>query len=157
MRKARAPHPKSLAEFCALFGQEVPAGAVRIGNRWFHDPNGVIAGARERGWEPFAGGVYLGEERGGFRPTSALVTMLVNDREVAVEDKAAWLFLCGRDVLMEGVLGSPSFQQGDLVFVADESGSVLGYGMILNPFSGRRHAVYVKHLLDRGEYLRRER
>ena len=159
-RLPKPPQSKTLEEFCALFGQEVPAHAVRIGPRWFHDPQGLIVAARERGWDPFSGGIYLGEERGGFRPTSALISMLgaSSDRRVALESKSAWLYLCGRDILMEGVLGSPGYQSGELVFLVDEQDRILGYGMILNPFDPRhRHAVLVKHLVDRGEYLRRER
>jgi ribosome biogenesis protein Nip4 len=148
----------SYETFCAQFGTSPPA--VKVGRRVYDDPHGLIKLARERGWDVFSAGVYLGEERRDFSPTSALIDRLAArcDRTVIVTDKAAWLFLCGRDVLMSGVTGPGEFSERALVFVRNRYGEVLGYGKVLGPHTPRlRNKVYVKHLLDKGEYLRRER
>ncbi len=158
--RVKPPQPRTFAEFCKLFAETPISHAVRIGPRWFSDPEGLIASARAKGWEPFSGGVYLGEERGHFRPTSALITMLASQGgpRVEVDDRAAWLYLCGRDILMEGATNGTEYPAGKLVFIVDFKARVLGYGMIFNAHdSKRKSSVFVKHLLDLGEYLRRER
>jgi ribosome biogenesis protein Nip4 len=101
--------------------------------------------------EPFAVGTFLGEMRENkFKPSIALLDNLskLSDRKVFVNDKAEWLFLCGRDVFRQGIVKS-SINEG-LVLVQNEKDENLGYG----EFSIGK--VAVKNLLDRGDFLRRE-
>lgn len=145
-------------EFCRLFTPEPLPHVVRIGKRYFYDPHGLHAKAL--GWDAFSVGIYLGEERGDFKPSSGLIELLAGRTEakVLVGDKAAWLFLCGKDILMEGVLEPGQFEATYRVIVADKDGQALGYGKVASPYNPKRkHGAYVKHLLDKGEYLRRER
>jgi ribosome biogenesis protein Nip4 len=149
---------KTFKEFCLQFGREVDS--VKIGKRHFSDPNNLLPMAQEHKWDVFSVGLYLGEERRDFIPTSALIDLLAkdNDNRITVGAKAAWLFVCNRDILMDGVLEAGVFKVNDLVFVQDHNGNVLGYGRIVAPYhASMRNKTYLKHIFDRGEYLRREK
>jgi ribosome biogenesis protein Nip4 len=152
--------PKTFEEFCQLFTEERLPHVVKIGRRYFADPDNLLAYTEEHKMDPFSVGLYLGEERATFQPTSALIDMLAKhtDRRVVVSAKAAWLFLCGRDVLMDGAIRPGEHPNGAYVIVTDSGERVLGFGRVLGRFDPRMHnKIYVKHLLDKGEYLRRER
>lgn len=144
--------------FCRQFTDVELQDVVNIGKRYFFDPEHLLK--RAGNWEVFSVGLYLGEEKREFHPTSALIDLLAqhNERRVVVGSKAAWLFLCGRDILMDGVLETGDFDHHKLVFVADHEGNILGYGKIVSPYNSKmRNKIYVKNVLDKGEYLRRER
>jgi len=135
-----------------------------IGRRWFFAPKKILAIAQQHHWDIFSVGLYLGEERNGFHPTSALVELLAKNKKhdevndiVLVNDKAAWLFVCGRDVLMHGVLDT-SAEKDKIVFVEDSTGNILGFGKVIARYDRKyRNKLYIKNILDKGEYLRRER
>jgi ribosome biogenesis protein Nip4 len=152
--------PRTFQEFCAQFTTADVPHVVHLGKRWFYDPRQLLGTVREtmRG-DVFSVGVYLGEERREFQPTSALIDLLARQGgpRVTVDTKAAGLFLYGRDVLMSSAQPTDA-EPGTLVFVQNQEGDVLGYGKLLAKHDRRlRNKVYVKHLLDRGEYLRREK
>jgi ribosome biogenesis protein Nip4 len=152
--------PRTFKEFCQQFTSDELPHVVKIGKRYFYDPQELLKMAEEKRWDAFGVGLYLGEERRDFQPTSALIDLLSqhSDKRVVVGSKAAWLFLCGRDILMDGVAEPGRFEHDELVFVADLQGNILGYGKIVSRFDGKmRNKTYVKHILDKGEYLRRER
>lgn len=151
---------KTFKEFCAQFTDEELPDVVKIGKRYFSDPLQLLRVAQEHKWDAFSVGLYLGEEKKVFQPTSALIDLLAarNGGRVVVGNKAAWLFLCGRDILMDGVYEAGNFHNNELVFVADTNERVLGYGRIVAPYNTKmRNKTYLKHVLDKGEYLRRER
>ncbi len=155
-----AQGPATLAELARELGAREPEHVVRIGKRSFFDPQGTLEIARRLGWDAFSVGLYLGEERHGFHPSSALVELLAREVQgrIVVDEKAAWLFLCGKDILMQGVVLEGEFAKGSLAIVADSHGDVLGYGRVTSSFHRKaKHRQYVKNLLDKGEYLRRER
>ena len=142
--------------FCQQFNTDIPH--VQIGKRYFHDPHNLLEIAKD--WKPFSVGIYLGEERGTFRPSPALLGMIAEHvtERVVLDEKSAWLFICGRDVLMQGVVTTDEYNAGDLAIVSDEDGNVLGYGKIKTAYDKvKKSKAYVKNLLDIGEYLRRER
>jgi ribosome biogenesis protein Nip4 len=105
-------------------------------------------------------GLYLGKEKDRvFFPSFNLLNMLarVAANKVVVNRKAAWLFICGRDVFGTGivkVMGSKS--NGDATLVLNEFGECLGFGKITGDLSGPRKKVAVKNVLDIGDFLRRE-
>ncbi len=109
----------------------------------------------------FYAGLYLGKvgKNGGFFPSFNLLNMLVDvaQNKVVVDRKAAWLFICGRDVFQTGivkVMGSK--RRGDATLVLNEFGECLGFGMIMNDLGGSEGKVAVKNVLDVGDFLRRE-
>jgi ribosome biogenesis protein Nip4 len=161
IRKDKVAHrPQSYEEFCKLFTEEQIPNVVRIGKRYFYDPHGLLAYAQEHRMDPFGVGLFLGEQKQQFLPTSALVDLLAQrcDKRVAVGNKSAWLYLCGRDVLMDGVLTPGVHADGDYVIVTDIDERVIGAGRVVGHYNPQmRNKIYVKHVIDKGEYLRRER
>ena len=109
----------------------------------------------------FYAGLYLGKVKNGmFFPSFNLLNMLVPvaANKIILERKAAWLFICGRDVFRKGIVKLMGSQRrGDFTLVLNEFGECLGFGMItvnLDDVSGK---VAVRNVLDVGDFLRREK
>ena len=118
--------------------------------------------------KPFSAGVFLGSMRNSaFLPSFQLLDLLIKKtaRKITLSEKAAWLFVCGRDVFKQGIIaaqGNPSgdvkadidaMQNGGLILIQNEHGECLGYGQ----WQGLSSKIVVKNILDRGDFLRRER
>ncbi len=85
-----------------------------------------------------------------------------NKKKVFINKTAEMLFLYGRDVFASSILGwDVGIRENDMVFVANESGDVLGMGKIKHPPEKIRHLnpeeIVIQNLVDRGEYLRKKR
>jgi ribosome biogenesis protein Nip4 len=109
----------------------------------------------------FYAGLYLGKvgKNGGFFPSFNLLNMLVDvaANKIVIDQKAAWLFICGRDVFRTGivkVMGSK--RKGDAALVLNEFGECLGFGTIMDTSNESDSKVAVKNVLDVGDFLRRE-
>jgi ribosome biogenesis protein Nip4 len=111
----------------------------------------------------FYAGTYLGKvKRGIFFPSFILLTMLARGKsnKIVVDDKTAWLFICGRDVFKRGaqsVLGSA--RKGDHALIVNRHDECLGFGRILHNIDEIREKdkVVVKNISDIGDFLRREK
>jgi ribosome biogenesis protein Nip4 len=110
--------------------------------------------------EYYYAGLYLGKAKNGiFFPSFNLLNMLVTAaaNKIVVDQKTAWLFICGRDVFFTGivkVMGSK--RKGDATLVLNEFGECLGFGKILDDLTGSGGRIAVKNVLDVGDFLRRE-
>ncbi|MGA2386368.1 MAG: hypothetical protein ABSG33_07535 [Candidatus Bathyarchaeia archaeon] len=108
----------------------------------------------------YCAGMYLGKvKKGIFFPSFNLLNMLVDAaaNKVVLNGKAAWLFICGRDVFGSGVAKAMgSKRKGDAVLVLNEFGECLGFGRITGDLGGSAEKVAVKNVLDIGDFLRRE-
>ncbi|MFW5746633.1 MAG: hypothetical protein ACOCWQ_03750 [Nanoarchaeota archaeon] len=96
-------------------------------------------------------GIYAGRiKKKQFSPSLALVDALAaeSDARICVDEKAGWLFICGRDLFRDS-LPSHGLSKGARVFIVNKHDDVLGYGMI-DEQGG------VQNMLDKGDYLRRE-
>ena len=106
-------------------------------------------------------GLYLGKTKNGvFFPSFNLLNFLVGaaDNKVVVNGKAAWLFVCGRDIFHSGLLRvMGSKQKGDATLVLNEFGECLGFGKIIDDLDGANNKVAIQNVLDVGDFLRRER
>lgn len=154
-RKRMATASK-FAEFCAQFTNGELEHVVKIKKKYFYDPNELLHTVDD----PVSVGLFLGEDKKSFRPTPALLNLLAkhNTKRIVLDEKSAWLFLCGRDILMQGVVSSDEFKKDELAIVSDADGNILGYGKVLGKFNPKSPSQeYVKNLLDKGDYLRRER
>ena len=105
-------------------------------------------------------GLYLGKVKNRvFFPSFNLLNMLVDvaANKVVVDRKAAWLFICGRDVFGSGivkVMGSK--RKGDATLVFNEFGECLGFGKITGDLGWSEEKAVVQNVLDIGDFLRRE-
>lgn len=106
-------------------------------------------------------GTYLGKVKNGkFFPSFNLLMMLAKGEanKIVVGRKAAWLFICGRDVFWRGILSVRGSQKkGDHTLVLNKFGECLGFGKILSNLNETaKRGVAVKNISDIGDFLRRE-
>jgi ribosome biogenesis protein Nip4 len=111
----------------------------------------------------FYAGVFLGKAKEGkFFPSFNLLSMLAKKdaNRIVIDKKAAWLFICGRDVLAKSVVRVfGSGKKHSNVLVLNEFGECLGFGRIVGNLSekGRSNDIAVRNVSDVGDFLRRER
>ena len=105
-------------------------------------------------------GLYLGKVKSDrFFPSFNLLNMLVSAaaNKIVVDQKAAWLFICGRDIFRTGIIKvMGSKRNGDATLILNEFGECLGFGKILDDLVESNGKVAVKNVLDVGDFLRRE-
>jgi len=96
-------------------------------------------------------GTFLGRDTDkGFIPSFFLLEMIRDSsRKVVLNEKSAWLFICGRNALKESIIRKDRYENMDYVLVLNERNEVLGYGQFLKN--------EIRNLFDRGDFLRRER
>jgi len=153
-----------IESFARLFGVErflYKGFVVKNGNRYFLLNQKLKNLTKKCGGWLYAG-TFLGEvERGGvFHPSVPLLFMIAEKAKnrIVIDDKAAWLFVCGRDIFKEGILKiEGSRKKGDYTLVFNKHGECLGYGMIVKNLDRLEGGLAVKNLLDVGDFLRRER
>jgi ribosome biogenesis protein Nip4 len=111
----------------------------------------------------FYAGVYLGKAKEGrFFPSFNLLAMLakMGANRVVVDRKAAWLFICGRDVLGKSIVRvQGASKKNTNALVLNEFGECLGFGRIVENLSGEEgnNQIVVRNVSDVGDFLRRER
>jgi ribosome biogenesis protein Nip4 len=109
----------------------------------------------------FYAGRYLGKVKDGkFFPSFNLLAILAEAEanKVVVNEKAAWLFICGRDIFGGGIVSvQGSRQRGAFTLVLNEFGECLGFGRIDRDLGSKDAMVAVQNISDVGDFLRRER
>jgi ribosome biogenesis protein Nip4 len=109
----------------------------------------------------FYAGIYLGKIKNGkFFPSFSLLRIVAERRanKVIVDNKTAWLFVCGRDVFKRGIVKAVgSKRKGDYTLVLNEHGECLGFGRILCNLGEEKDNVAIKNISDIGDFLRREK
>ncbi|MBD3205172.1 hypothetical protein GF319_02365 [Candidatus Bathyarchaeota archaeon] len=100
-------------------------------------------------------GEYIGKDQRRFVPSSILLERLGREsstRKAYVEQDAAWLFICGKDIFEENIL---SFD-GELVlgnhYLIMLGSWCLGYGR----FETSADKRVIRNMFDIGDFLRRE-
>jgi ribosome biogenesis protein Nip4 len=105
-------------------------------------------------------GTYLGKVKDGrFFPSFNLLAIIAKGEanKIVVGKKAAWLFICGRDIFRKGVLSVHGSQRkGDHTLVLNEFGECLGFGKITHSLEAEGTQVVVKNISDVGDFLHRE-
>jgi len=109
----------------------------------------------------FYAGRYLGKvKEKRFFPSLSLLAMLA-EREankVFVNEKAAWLFICGRDIFGGGIVSvQGSLREGDFTLILNEFEECLGFGRVVRDLGATDNRVVVQNISDVGDFLRRER
>lgn len=148
----------NLTQFVRLFTTEELFSirdVVVIGRNCYLASSSLRRIASSFNGKPFAIGMYLGKEEGAlFVPSFQLLDwiMLHSSKKVTVNDKAAWLVICGRDVFRHGILEAPEgLCDSDFVLIQNSTGECLGYGRFCP-----EKKIAITLLLDRGDFLRRE-
>jgi ribosome biogenesis protein Nip4 len=134
-----------------------PDLVVETGGRYFLLNKNLKANASR---SFFYAGRYLGKVKGEkFFPSFNLLAILSETaaNKVEVDEKAAWLFICGRDIFGLGIVSvQGSHQEGDFTLIVNEFGECLGFGKIIGNLSSRNKEVVLRNVSDVGDFLRRE-
>ncbi len=156
-------NPKSITNFAAQFGVQI---ALNINlmiekNGRFYLVNPVLKPLVKPDF--FYAGVYIGKAKEGkFFPSFNLLVMLVKvgASRIVLDRKAAWLFICGRDVLRKSIVRVQGSGRKDTnTLVLNEFGECLGFGRIVENLSSGKgnNQIVVRNVSDVGDFLRRER
>ncbi len=146
-----------LNDFCTEFGVNDIGNISRVGRRCFLTQKEQDKEITKHKKNLFGIGVFLGEEKAKFEPSPALVELIAaktKKHKAVVDEKAAWLFLCGRDIFIKGVVKQGTPTANGYLLVENAQGENLGYGQIPKK---KQKNVAIKNVLDRGFFLRRER
>ncbi|HTY75291.1 MAG TPA: PUA domain-containing protein [Candidatus Nanoarchaeia archaeon] len=152
---------KSLTVFASKFGAQIalnPEFILQKNQRYYLLNPQLRKVARA---DFFYAGLYLGKVKNSmFFPSFNFLNMLVRvaTNKMVLDHKAAWLFICGRDLFRKGILSVQGSQRkGDFVLLINEFDECLGFGMIVGDFKGvKSNEVVVRNVLDVGDFLRRE-
>jgi ribosome biogenesis protein Nip4 len=133
------------------------AAITKVGRRYFLATEDAISKGKESGQDIFSTGMLLGEEKqGSFSPGVGLLDIIGKPENlITINDDAEWLFLCGRDVFEKNITEIKSLDKASrsgLFIVQNSLGEKLGIGQ----FVTRRNETFLKNILDRGNFLRRE-
>jgi len=105
---------------------------------------------------PIYAGTYLGKKQNEYFQPSLYLLGWLNERtgqKIVVDDKAAWLFICRRDLFRGGIVGDiKKLTKNAFVLVLNEKDECLGFG---NVVMGKN--IFIKNLFDVGDFLRREK
>jgi ribosome biogenesis protein Nip4 len=154
---------KAIDKFASQFGAAISINSnllvTKRGRYFFINPTLKPLISRDF----YFAGTFLGKLKSEkFFPSFSLLTMLAKGEtnKIYVDNKTAWLFICGRDVFSRGVLRfQGSDKKGSYVLVLNEYGECLGFGRINGRLDGKTVSkeIVVKNILDIGDFLRRER
>jgi ribosome biogenesis protein Nip4 len=127
--------------------------AVKIGRFFYLAEQPLISLQARIKRDAFGAGLFLGEQRKQFEPSLALLELLSQKtkKKAFVSEAAEWLFLCGRDVFENNIVKLEA--KKGLVLVQNLKNENLGLGEL----SKKGNKAVIKNLLDRGDFLRRER
>ena len=110
----------------------------------------------------FFAGTYLGAVKGdSFFPSFILLRMIATRKanKIVVDNKTAWLFICGRDIFKQGIVKATNLKKGHYALVLNKRNECLGFGKVTiniqQEIDLRR--VALKNILDIGDFLRREK
>jgi ribosome biogenesis protein Nip4 len=153
---------KAINDFVKQFNASIPfdkSRVVRNRNRYY------LLSKKLKHQIPksfFYAGAYLGAVKGSsFFPSFFLLAMIAERKanRLMVDRKAAWLFICGRDIFKQGILKGNKLKKGDYALILNEHNECLGFGKTM--LNIREEAdvnkVAVKNILDIGDFLRREK
>jgi ribosome biogenesis protein Nip4 len=160
---AQNVNAKPITDFASQFGVKIALNLDLMieKNGRFYLVNAVLKPLIRQDF--FYAGVYLGKTKGRkFFPSFNLLAKLSKKdaNRVVVDGKAAWLFICGRDILGKSILrvyGSGKKDTNTLVL--NEFGECLGFGRIVEKLTrlvGDNNFA-VRNVSDIGDFLRRER
>jgi ribosome biogenesis protein Nip4 len=154
---------KAITNFASTFGIEIafnPDLTAEKGGRFYLLNPTLKPMVRQ---DFYYVGLFLGKAKEGkFFPSFNLLSMLSKKdaNRIVVERKAAWLFICGRDVIAKSIVRvfGPAKKHSN-VLVLNEFGECLGFGRIVGNLSdeGKNDEIIVRNVSDVGDFLRRER
>ena len=128
---------------------------IKSGRNYFYVSSQLKELKDNIGKDMFSLGIFVGEEKNEFMPSPGAIDIISKlpgseKRKIFINKKAEWLFLCGRNILEQSVIKNPNNLHEGIVLVQNESDENLGYGI----FKQEGKDLIIKHILDKGAYLR---
>ena len=139
-------------EFARVFTeQNIPY--VKIGKKYYEESSSLKKTREVISKNPENTGLILGEEKNNFLPSTYFLEKLslMTKNKVFINDKAEWLFLCGRDAFENSITKNNS--SAKFFLVQNQRDENLGLGTL----STKNGVTIVKNVSDRGDFLRREK
>ena len=101
----------------------------------------------------FSIGFPLGELKKEFLPTPEFIDFLStkSNRQVVVNKKSEWMFLCNNDIFRKGITEFNLDKKRGMVFIQNEQGENLGLAKFMTGGD-----VSLRNILDKGAYIRKE-
>lgn len=133
---------------------------ARRDKRFFYiSPN--LKSLVEKNQRYYYAGFPLGKmESGRFFPSFPLLFLIAEKAKnrIVVGDKAAWLFICGRDIFKKGIVHvEGSREKGSYTLILNRRSECLGFGRVRQSLDKVKRGVAVENILDIGDFLRREK
>jgi ribosome biogenesis protein Nip4 len=103
-------------------------------------------------------GIFLGKKKKNFIPSPYLLAKLakVSKNKVSVNDKGAWMFICGKHIYAKSITKfNPKQRFNDVILITNQYNECLGYGKMINKFDSKK--VAIQNHFDIGDFVRRER
>ncbi len=96
--------------------------------------------------EPVSVGLFLGTTKHPFTPSIPLLRIITphTEKKITLNEKSAWLFVCGRDAFSDNILKGDT--NSSLVIVLDENGETLG-------LAKKKPDMY-KNIVHAGQFLK---
>lgn len=138
-----------IAAFLKRFGDISIEHVEKVGKKYYQQPPKLKATVDALTDYPTSAGLFLGEnQKNQFLPSPNLLNIIDmrTNRKIILNEKSAWLFVCGRDVFIENVLQN-HFGKG-FVLVLNEKHEILGIA--------EKEGKTYKNMYDIGILLRRE-
>lgn len=145
-----------IEEYCKKFNVKSPNNTIKIGKKYYMCNENVQEFLKTVDEDNVLGaGVMLGEEkRNKFKPTSALIEHIGKEtkRKLIVNEKSAWLFICGRDVFSEGIEHKEISKLSGEYIVTNKNNETLGVGKLVR----KGKTIILNNVIDIGIRLRQE-
>ena len=128
---------------------------VKKGKQYYYVPTHIQELTVKAKEEPSMQGMMLGKEHKGiFHASQHLIELLAKNAKntITLNEKAEWLFVCGRDVFAQNITTKNITDQKALLIVKGPQGDVLG----LAKYRREKGADMYKNITDIGNRLRRE-
>ena len=138
-----------IQEFLKNFADVKIENIHKIGKSFYQQAPQIANLVENMDEYPIGAGLFLGEvQKNKFVPSPNILNLISNQssKHIILNEKSAWLFVCGRDIFMEGVVEN-CFERGE-VLVLNEQHEVLGTAI--------KDGKTYKNTYDIGQLLRRE-
>jgi len=127
------------------FGIKVPR-TLKVRHAIYAVTDEIANKAEGFGGMLFGAGIHIGDAYTDFKPGPGILPFLSGTKKkININEKASYLFTCGRDAFISSVEGD--MPEG-LVLVENERDEPIGLGEV--------RAKVVKNLMDIGDFLRRK-
>lgn len=149
----KTPKTMTVEEFLRQFGIKETIKAQPIGRTYF-----IVKDEQYLKNMPIYSGEAIAHQRGPVLIPSTTFLQHIGKqarKHVIVNEKAEWLYICGRDIFTKGITSHNNPEIGNKVAILNQHKECIGYGEMIATLDTK--GTVIKRLFDIGDLLRRER